>query len=180
VTDALEIIRLTKKISLAEMRLRASEAETTEIKQRIASWKKAEAALMKFYARGPRTKKKSGRPRFWKGPHGLFFVQEVEKIKKERKCKTVTAIRDARKEITRRSKLAKAYGIKSDPIIAMAAILAKQKHNELQVRYQEARKFWFFLIDPEAYCREEAALHRNFEQAIAALREITRNPYDFS
>jgi hypothetical protein len=65
----------------------------------------------------------------------------------------------------------------------MAARLAKLSDEQLQVRYQEARKFWLPMVDPEAYEREREALERNFEQALAALQEVAalkKNPYDFS
>jgi hypothetical protein len=147
----------------------------------FAEMRQAEIALERFYAKGPHKKKKPGRPGFWKSPHGCFFVWEVERIKKERKYKTAAAIRKARKETIDWAKLAKAYGIKDHPVIARAATLAKQTNNELQVRYQEARKYWLFVIDPEAYRREQATLQYNFEQALAACKKGPhRSPYDFS
>jgi hypothetical protein len=157
--------------------------EFAKIRQDLmfAEMRQAETALERFYAKGPQQKKKSGAPAFWKSPHGCFFVREVERIKKERKCKTATAIRKARKETIEWAKLAKACGIKDHPVIARAATLAKQTDNELQVRYQEARKYWLFVIDPEAYRREQATLQYNFEQALAAYKKGPyRSPFDFS
>jgi hypothetical protein len=63
--NAEEIAELKKKIAQAERR-------AAEINQRMANLEKAKAALMKFHASGPRKKKKSGRPGFWKSPHGFF------------------------------------------------------------------------------------------------------------
>jgi len=96
-TDDSEKAELRKKIARAERRLWATRAEMAEFEQRVANFEKAEAALMKFYKRGPHSKKKSGRPSFWKSPHGCFFVWEVETILEERKCKIATAIRTAKK-----------------------------------------------------------------------------------
>jgi hypothetical protein len=181
VTDDSEKIELRKKIAQAEKRLCAAQAKIAGINQRVANFEKAEAALMKFYTRGPHKKKKSGRPTFWKSPHGLFFVQEVERIAKERKCKTATAIRAARTATIRWAEQAEARGIKG-PVIARAARLARLTDDAaLQSRYQEVRKFWLFLVDPEAYRREQEILEYNFQQALAALQEgPARNPYDFS
>jgi hypothetical protein len=72
-----------------------------------ADFRKAEAALHKFYATGPRKKKKSGRPGFWKSSDGLSFVWEVERLRKERRFKN-RAIRAAVKQIRQRSERAKA------------------------------------------------------------------------
>lgn len=140
-TDDSEKIELRKKIAQAERRLSAARAKTAEINRRIANFEKAEAALMKFYTRGPRTKKKSGRPGFWKSSHGFSFVLEVENIVKERKCKISTAIRAARKKTIQWSKQSKARGFSDHPAIARAVRLAKLTDEELQTRYQEARKF---------------------------------------
>jgi hypothetical protein len=126
VTDDSEKIELRKKIAQAEKRLCAAQAKIAGINQRVANFEKAEAALMKFYTRGPHKKKKSGRPTFWKSPHGLFFVQEVERIAKERKCKTATAIRAARTATIRWAEQAEARGIKG-PVIARAARLANSQ-----------------------------------------------------
>jgi len=188
-TDDPEKAELRKRITQAEKRLWAyqaelteSQAKLTESKQRIANFEKAEAALMKFYRRGPHTKKKLGRPAFWKSYDGFSFVRQVEKVLKERKCRIVTAIRIAKKLTIERGKRSKARGY-TDPAIARAARLAKLSDEQLQVRYQEARKFWLPMVDPEAYEREREALERNFEQALAALQEVAalkKNPYDFS
>lgn len=51
----------------------------------------------------------------------------------------------------------------------------------MQSRYQEARKYWLFMVDPEAYRQEEAALQYNLEQALAALEEQpARNSYNYN
>ena len=110
---------------------------------------KAEAALMKFYKRGPHSKKKSGRPSFWKSPHGCFFVWEVETILEERKCKIATAIRTAKKNTIERGKRSKARGY-TDPIIARAARLAKLSDEQLQVRYQEAVSYTHLTLPTKA------------------------------
>jgi len=166
VTDESEKAELRKKIAQAEKRLWASQAELAEINQRIAHFEKAKAALSEFYRRGPRSKKKSGRPGFWKSPHGCSFVWEVERIKRERKCKTATAIRVAKKELIQwGQQLSKTYS-KDNPAIALAARLVRLTDDAaLQSRYQEARRYWLFMVDPEAYQREEEALQRNFERA---------------
>jgi len=176
-TDDSEKAELRKKIARAERRLWATRAEMAEFEQRVANFEKAEAALMKFYKRGPHSKKKSGRPSFWKSPHGCFFVWEVETILEERKCKIATAIRTAKKNTIERGKRSKARGY-TDPIIARAARLAKLSDEQLQVRYQEARRHWLFMVDPEAYQREEEALQCNLEQALRALEELApkKNP----
>jgi hypothetical protein len=168
-TDS-ERAELRKRIIQAEKRTSEYEAKIVEIKRRIAHFEKAKAALYKFYASGPHPKKKSGRPGFWKSPPGLSFVWEVEEIAKERKCKTVAAVLAARKQTVRRAKRSQRYGTKS-PAIEAATVLEEQSRNELQVRYQEARKYWFFLIDPKAYQKEREILEYNFEQPLAALQE---------
>ena len=139
-----------------------------ENRRRLANLKQAEAALMKFYASGPRKKQKAGRPSFWKSFDGFFFVQQVERIRKERKCKAAAAIRAAAKELIRWGEQGKAYGMDKAGI-ARAARLAKLTDNELQVRYQEARKYWSFVVDSEAYEREREVLEHNFEEALRAL-----------
>ena len=159
---------LERKIELEWAKIRQAE---THYERAEAKARKALAALLKFYAKGPREKKKSGRPGFWKSRHGLFFVQEVERIARERQCKTVTAIKEARKATAERAKqAAKADGIK-DPLIALAAILAKQSHEELQVRYQEARRYWLFLIDPESHQKQKQSLENNFNEANSSWTE---------
>jgi len=187
----LEIIEL----ELAKIRQAKGDCKTAE-----ANFRKAEAALQKLYATGPRQKKKSGRPSFWKSQDGLFFVWEVEGLRKERRFKN-RAIRAALKQAKKRSEMVKAYGIKDSVIARESAILANQSH--LQVRYSEARRYWKFLIDPESYQREEQSLQRNFNEALSAWNEAlsawgeavtalrylvraslvrigARNPYDFS
>ena len=169
---------MTDEEEKAELKRKIAQAE-----RRIQDMNKAEAALMKFYAARPREKKKSGRPSFWKGPAGSFFVLEVERIKKERKkCKTATAIRVAKKNLIRLGQLFKTSGTGDSTSIALAAKLAKLTNDqELQSRYQEARKYWLFIVDPEADERELEALKRNFKQALAASQEAStqKNPYDF-
>ena len=185
-----EKAELTKKIAQAEKRLLSYQeeaakyqAEAAEINQRIAHLEKRQAALTRFYKRGPHSKKKSGRPGFWKSPHGCTFVLEVERIKQERKCKTATAIRVAKKELIQwGQQLSKTYS-KDNPAIARAARLVRLTDDAaLQSRYQEARRYWLFMVDPEAYQREEEALQRNFERALQALQDAApkKNPYDFS
>jgi hypothetical protein len=184
-----------KELGITELELAKIRRAEVDCKTAEANFRKAEAALHKFYATGPRKKKKSGRPGFWKSPDGLFFVSEVERFRKERKFKT-RAITAALKQTKRWSELAKTYGTKSDPVIARAARLANQSHNELQVRYSEARRYWKFLIDPESDRREQQSLERNFDEALSAWDEAAtalknlvrtslvrvgaRNPYDFS
>jgi len=170
-TDS-EKAELRKRIILAEKRSSEYEAKTAEIKRRSAHFEKVKAALYKFYGSGPHPKKKPGRPSFWKSPHGLSFVWEVEKIVKERNKKLAPAIRAAVERTKRRAKRSQRYGSKN-PEIARAARLAEQTDEELQVRYQEARKYWLFVIDPEAYQREREILEDNFEQALLALQDTT-------
>jgi hypothetical protein len=157
-TDDAEVIELRKKIAQAEKRLSENERllseskqRTAETKQRLANLEKAKAALMKFYARGPHTKKKSGRPGFWVTPDGCSFVWEVERFKKKRKCKTAFAIIQVRKKTIRSANQLKARGIKS-PIIARAARLERLANDaSLRRGYEDARRFWLFMVDPEAY-----------------------------
>jgi hypothetical protein len=133
--------------------------------------------------REARTAKKSGRPGFWKSPHGLFFVWEVEGIMKERKCKTATAIRAAKKELIRAGQMSKAYGARNHLAIARAARLIQLTDDAaLQSRYQEARRYWLFIIDPKAHEKEEQSLKRNVDEALSAWNKAldARNPYDFS
>jgi hypothetical protein len=168
---------MTDEEEKAELKRKIAQAE-----RRIQEMNKAKAALMKFYAARPREKKKPGRPSFWKGPAGSFFVLEVERIKKERKkCKTATATRVAKKNLIRLGQLFKTSGTGDSTSIALAAKLKLTNDQELQSRYQEARKYWLFIIDPEADERELESLKRNFEQALAALQEAApkKNPYDF-
>jgi hypothetical protein len=170
-TDDPEKAELIKKIALAESLAQADKLILAQMEQCAANFRKAEAALSKFYARGPRAKKRLGRPRFWKSPDGLSFVWEVERIKKERKCKTTaTAIRAAKKQLIRQGQLSKTSE-------AVAARLAKLTDKELQIRYHDARNFWRFVVDPEAYNREREVLERNVDQALTAWRAVGRSPY---
>jgi hypothetical protein len=165
-----EIAELKRKVDQAEKRLR-------EINQCKANYEKAIAALNEFYARGPHPKKKSGRPGFWKGPHGCDFVLRVETIKKERKCKTATAIRAAKKEFIRWGQMAKAYD--KSAVLRAARLAMLTDDAALQSRYQEARKYWLFVVDPETYEKEEQSLKRNVDEALSAWRKsLTRNPYE--
>jgi len=70
-TDDSEKAELRKKIAQAEKRLLAYQevaakyqAEAAEINQRIAHLEKRQAALTRFYKRGPHSKKKFRPPRF--------------------------------------------------------------------------------------------------------------------
>jgi hypothetical protein len=110
-----------KELGITELELAKIRQAETDCKTAEANFRKAEAALYKFYATGPRKKKKSGRPGFWKSQDGLFFVSEVERFRKERKFKT-RAITAALKQTKRWSELAKTYGI-NDPVIVRAARL---------------------------------------------------------
>jgi hypothetical protein len=185
-TDDPEKAELRKKLAQAERRLRATQAEMAEIKQCVTNFEKAEAALMKFYARGPRTKKKSGRPGFWKSSGGLAFVEQVEEIAKERKCKIATAIRIARKKTLQRAERSKASGFTNDPAIARAARLAKLSDDALQARFQEARWYWLFMVDFDAWRQKQEKLNRDYDQALAALQKappkatVPDVSYDFS
>jgi hypothetical protein len=164
--------------------LRTIDLKLAEMRQAEARFNEAETALQKFYAKGPQQKKKSGRPPFWKSFHGLFFVKEVDDIVKEKNCKITFAIQILKKKRWRAL----------DSV--SAATLAKQKDDELPVRYTEARKFWSFLLNPEAYQKEEESLRRNLREAATVWAEAAtalkylvrtslvrigaRNPYDFS
>jgi hypothetical protein len=177
-----------KELEITELELAKIRQAETDCKTAEANFRKAEAALHKFYATGPRKKKKSGRPSTWKSPqHGAFFVQQVEDLAKKRNWTTAKALRNVSKQL----------GIgTTNPVIARAARLASQSLDELQVRYSEARRYWKFLMDPESYQREEQSLQRNFEEAFSAWDEAAtalrylvraslvrigaRNPYDFS
>jgi|SRR6516164_9536868 len=174
-----ELAELRKKVAQAEKRRRLTEIELAEMRQAQAAFEKTEAALHKFYAKGPHKKKKPGRPGFWKSPEGLFFVLEVDEIVKERGCKIAVAIRRARKETIKWSKLVQTDRLKR-LMIARAARLEKLTDRQLETRYQEARRYWSFLIDPGAHQKEEKTLRRNFDQALAAWRAVGRNPYDFT
>ena len=172
-----------KELEITELELAKIRQAKVDCKTAETNFRKAEAALHKFYATGPRKKKKSGRPGFWRSSDGLSFVLEVERLRKERRFKN-RAIRTTLKQTKQWSELAKACGIKE---------LAK---SHIQVRYSEARGYWKFLIDPESYQKEEQSLQHNFDEALSAWGEAvtalryliraalvrigTRNPYDFS
>src|SRR5262249_25437513 len=159
-----ELAELERNIAQAEMRLAVAEMRLAEMQKRRAKAKqarltfnKAKAALEKFNAKGPRKKKKSGRPSFWRGLEGLMFVSAVQKIIKERGCKTAAAIRVAAR------KRREAWG-NTGPV---AARLTKAlKDRQLEVRYQEARRYWSYVIDPEHQKKREA-LRRDLDQARA-------------
>jgi hypothetical protein len=174
-----ELAELIKKVAQAEKRRRLTEIELAEMQQARAAFEKAEAALHKFYAKGPHKKKKPGRPGFWKSPEGHLFVLEVDRIVKERGCKIAFAIRIARKKTIEWSKWVQTDRLKG-LMIARATRLAKLTDRQLETRYQEARRYWSFLIDPEAHQKGEETLRRNFDQALAAWRAVGRNPYDFT
>jgi hypothetical protein len=183
-----------KELGITELELAKIRQAEVDCKTAEANFRKAEAALHKFYATGPRKKKKSGRPSSWRSPHGLFFVQEVEDLAKKRNWTNAKALRIVSKQ------LSKAYGT-TNSIIARAARLANQSRPPLargaiQVRYSEARRYWKFLIDPESYQKKEQSLQRNLDKALSAWGEAAtalrylvraslvrigaRNPYDFS
>jgi hypothetical protein len=185
--------RTLRRIELWLAKNRQAEAECNTAEANV---RKAEAALQKFRTKQPHEKKKSGRPGFWKSPHGLFFVQEVDRVRKKRNGKIASAIRIVRTKTFQRSRWCQARGLR-DPIIEQrAARLMRLSGPALQVRYQEARRYWMFLIAPELHQKEEESLKRNFDEALSAwgaastawrkLGEacpnitLTRNPYDFS
>jgi hypothetical protein len=167
--------------------LRTLELKLAEMRQAEAKFNEADAALQKFHAKGPQLKKKSGRPPFWKSFHGLFFVKEVDEFAEKGKSKVAFAAKVVR------DRWCKPHS-PEDP--STIATLAKQTHEELQVRYQEARNFWLFLLNREAYQKEEESLRNNrneaytaWVEAITSLRYLiralrvrigARNPYDFS
>jgi len=167
--------------------LRIIEMKFAEMRQAEANFRKAEAVLQKFYAKGPKQKEKSGRPPFWKSFHGLFFVKEVDDFAKKRKsCKVAFAIKTVKNRWCQ-------SGLKD---LITVATLAKLSHEASQVRYQEARQYWLFLLDPESYQKKEQSLQRNVDEALSAWGAATtalkyvvrasqvrigaRNPYDFS
>jgi hypothetical protein len=178
-----------KELGITELELAKIRQAEVDCKTAEANFRKAEHALHKFYATGPRKKKKSGRPSSWKSQHGAFFVRQVEDLAKKRNWTTAKALRIVSKQPS------KAYST-TNPVIARAAKLANQSLDELQVRYSEARRYWKFLIDPESHQREEQSLERNFNEALSAWDEAAtalryliraslvrigaRNPYDFS
>jgi hypothetical protein len=156
---------IEKELKAIDLWLARNRQAEADYKAAEAKTRKAEAALQKFYANGPHKKKKSGRPSFWKSPQGLFFVMEVDDIRKDRNCKITKAIKSVRNKTIQRTKWCQADGLKG-PVAA--ATLAKLPDDQLPVRYQEARRYWSFLIDPESHQREEQSLKRNFDEAFSA------------
>jgi hypothetical protein len=69
----------------------------------------------------PRKKKKSGRPGKWRGRDGLLLVVAVDSIMKEHN----NGIADAVGRLRARSSWWRRFG-----------------HRELQIRFQEARRYW--------------------------------------
>jgi hypothetical protein len=154
----------TIELWLAKDRQAEAECNTAE-----ANCRKAEAALHRFYTKQPHKKKKSGRPGFWKSPHGLFFVQEVDSVRKKQNCKIAFAIETVRRKTLKRSRWWQARRLQN-PIIERAARLMRLSGPALQVRYQEARRYWMFLIAPELHQKEEESLKRNLDEALSAWR----------
>jgi hypothetical protein len=88
-----------KELEITELELAKIRQAEVDCKTAEANFRKAEAALHKFYATGPRKKKKSGRPSSWKSPPGAFFVQEVEDLAKKRNWTKAKALRIVSKQL---------------------------------------------------------------------------------
>jgi hypothetical protein len=144
--------------------LRTIELKHAEAQQALAKLIQANAALQRFWAKGPRPRKKSGRPPFWKSRHGLLFVREVDDFAHERNCKVAFAIKTIRDRWCRSGSCVEK---------SVKVALEKPSHEALQVRYQEARQYWLFVLDLESYRQQDQSLQRNFDEASAALSEIT-------
>jgi len=180
-----------RELDLWLARNRQAEAEFNRAE---ANFRNAEAALHAFRIKQPHEKKKSGRPGFWKSPHGLFFVQEVDRVRKKRNCKIAFAIDVVKKKTLQMSRWRQAHSLQNPYMEKTAATLARLSRSALQVRYQEARRYWRFVLAPELHQEEEDSVHRNFDEALSAWRAastawrhiidehstLTRNPYDFS
>jgi hypothetical protein len=81
-TDDPEKAELRKKLAQAERRLRATQAEMAEIKQRVANFEKAEAALMKFYVRDRAQKRSPADQAFGKARAALPSLSRSRKLRK--------------------------------------------------------------------------------------------------
>ena len=96
-------------------------------------------------------KTKQGRPRIWAGVEGLYLVQAVEEKRKNKQCTVADAIR---------------WAIAANPVLSRSTIRSKPSRT-LQVRYQEASKYWSRDWDEQARADDkyETALDR-FDAAI--------------
>jgi uncharacterized protein YukE len=119
--------RAAIKAAAADLRQASSAIEQAQ--QHLA---KCRAELQRFIAKGPTMKKKTGRPGFWRGHGGFSFASEVDQIRAEHRCGIAQAIAKALK----------------DPLNAH---LRKHSARQLQRRYQEARSYWAFTLDPYGF-----------------------------
>ena len=130
----------TVELWLAKNRQAEANCNRTE-----ANFRKAEVALQKFRARGPHKKQKPGRPGFWKSPAGLLFVREVDSVREKRNCSIAFAIKTVKLKAIRWSRWYQARAPR-DLIMETVKRLARTSCSALQVRYQEARRYWSFLL----------------------------------
>jgi hypothetical protein len=96
---------------------------------------------------GKTGKTKLGRPSMWRDSDGLFFVRAVNSIREVKRCSTVRAIRYVKERIWSE----KLRGV-SDAA--------------LQVRYQEASKYWALYLNPEE-CDAVIAQHAASSQRMS-------------
>ena len=159
--------------------------KVAQLNQAEEACKKAVAALNRFDAKGPHSKKKSGRPGFWKSPEGALFVQEVDYIveeckKRGRNISLKAAIEEVRKKTSELSKWAKTDDGLNRSLSARVARLGNLRGRGAEVRYQEAKRYWRFSLNPDEHEKEREILERKVRESLAVWRSLTRNPYDFT
>ena len=159
--------RVTGSRALIETRIAALDAATIEIWRARAALEIAHkkyiqrcAELERSLAKAPIEKVKLGRPEFWRGQGGLSFVLEIKMIRKQKRCNIGMAISVALKN-------------------PLNAHLKKYDPEQLKQRYQEARAYWAFSLNPGEYTGHArwAALERA-KSALDAAVERHRLIYD--
>jgi hypothetical protein len=124
-----------------------------DLQKALAEVVETMAANKRLRARGPRGKTKLGRPGIWKSYEGRNLIRVVEKIRASKHCSIAHAIRRA---------------IKNDPALKDNKAICRLKDNALQVRYQEAVKYWSFLSG--SYLEEQDAMNARISAATEGLR----------
>lgn len=130
-----------------------------EFREAIAEIRKLRPLYEVRRCRGKTGKTKLGRPSMWRGYGGLFFVRAVNVIRETKSCSIAQAIRYVKKHI---------HGLEELRGVSDAA---------LQVRYQEALKYWALFLNPEE-CDAVLAQHTASSRRVSAAIDRVRAAWD--
>jgi hypothetical protein len=105
---------------------------------------------------------KLGRPSIWRGYAGLSFVFAVNEIRKQESCSIAQAIRYVKKHIP-----------------GWGELLQGVSDAALQVRYQEARKYWALFLNTTEFDAVLTQHIANHHRLRAAMNRVSRTQWRF-